>query len=79
MKRYVKSSKTNVKATSEDYSLVHMKIEDLFKELADSMLEIDPEADHHQIADFIAQHMVEFRDQDEWENLAFDWLQMNYR
>ena len=80
MKRYVRSNEY-VKATSEYYDMVHMKIEDLFKQYKESAEEIfgdDEEVSHDQIADFIASHMVELLDEDEWKELAFDWLQMNY-
>lgn len=80
MKRYIKSStKKYVKATSEYYDMVDMKIKDFFKQYADTLFEEDPEADHHDVADYIAQHMVELLDYEEWEELAFDWLQMNYK
>lgn len=81
MKKYIRSNEY-VKATSEYYDMVHMKIEDLFKqykEAAEDIFKEDEDVTHAQIADFIAQHMVELLDEDEWRELAYDWLQMNYR
>lgn len=75
MKKYVKSSKNYVKASSEYNDMLSMKIEDFFKIYADAYFEDDPEADLREVANFIAAHMVDLLDFEEWEDLAFDWLQ----
>lgn len=74
MKRYIRAS-------SEYYDMVHMKIEDFFKQYMETFQDIagDEELTHDQIADFIAQHMVSLLDVEEWKELALDWLQMNYK
>lgn len=76
MKRYVKSGKY-VKATSENYDLVHKKISDIFREVADERLDLEPEFTAQQLADYIADYMDVFMTRDEWYDLAFDWIQMN--
>jgi len=67
MKRYIRSSKKYVKASSDnDFDTMLQG----YKEYA---LELDNEMDDDQIADFIAQHLVEF-DYEDWYDVALDWL-----
>lgn len=82
MKRYIKSStKKYVKATSDYYQILDWKIRDFFQQYLDSLKDDEDfeEYSHDYIADFIAQHMENYLDYDEWKDLAFDWLQMNYK
>ena len=64
MKRYIKAS-------SDDLQLLNTTFRELFEEMFDDCMEIfGDEADPYTAADFIAQHMVEFRDYEDWYDLA---------
>lgn len=58
--------KKYVKASDND-------IETMFQGFKDSALELDSEMSDDQIADFIAQHLVEY-DYSDWYDISLDWL-----
>ncbi len=58
--------KKYVKASDSD-------IETMFQGFKDFALELDSEMSDDQIADFIAQHLVEY-DYSDWYDIALDWL-----
>lgn len=79
MKRYIRNSQSCITCSTNDTELLNTRIEDLFKELKSSIEELydaedEDTLENEQIADYIAQHMVEFRNYDEWFDIALAWL-----
>ena len=62
-----------VQPKNKKYVKASNDIETMFQDYKEFALELDEEMSEDQIADFIAQHMVEY-DYDDWRDIALDWL-----
>ena len=69
MKRIV----CKVQPKSKKYVNCSSSFEDMLQGFKDFALELDSEMSDDQIADFIAQHLVEY-DYSDWYDIALDWL-----
>lgn len=69
MKRYIRSNTKPVKASK----YIDGDFDNLLNGYIDYALQLNEDMDQAQLADFIAQHLVEFEYED-WRDIALDWL-----